>query len=103
MIAETFPFGLPATSVAKIRAVFARYPAIAAAILYGSRAKGNFKPGSDVDLTLVGSPDLNRLLPQIAEALDDLLLTYTIDLSVWADLNNPPLREHIQRVGVRFY
>ncbi|MEO5353984.1 MAG: hypothetical protein H7835_12350 [Magnetococcus sp. XQGC-1] len=39
----------------------------------------------------------------IADALDDLLLPYSIDLSVFATLDHAPLREHIERVGVVFY
>jgi predicted nucleotidyltransferase len=46
--------GLPETTIAKIRAVLARFPEVEKAILYGSRAKGNFKTGSDIDLTLCG-------------------------------------------------
>lgn len=44
-----------------------------------------------------------RLLGDVAEALDDLLLPYTIDLSVFADLKHPDLEAHIARVGVVFY
>lgn len=67
------------------------------------RAKGNFKPGSDIDLTLHG-PDLTqKLCNSIAEALDDLLLPYSIDLSVFANLQHPELEAHIQRVGVVFF
>ncbi len=96
-------FGLPTATIEKIRAVLARFPQIDRAVLYGSRAKGNFKPGSDIDLTLFGEPLTSTQLGQIAGALDDLLLPYTIDLSIYADLNHAKLREHIDRVGVVFY
>ena len=46
--------GLPAASIKAVQQVFHRYPGIRQAILYGSRAKGNFRPGSDIDLTLKG-------------------------------------------------
>ena len=46
--------GLPEHVLQKIRAVFARYPQVERAILYGSRAKGSHKNGSDIDLTLCG-------------------------------------------------
>jgi predicted nucleotidyltransferase len=96
-------YGLPAAAIEKICAVFARFPQIEKAVLYGSRAKGNFKPGSDIDLTLLGENLTSAQLGEIAEALDDLLLPYTIDLSVYAELNHAKLREHIDRVGVVFY
>jgi predicted nucleotidyltransferase len=81
----------------------ASYPAIEKATLYGSRAKGNFKPGSDIDLTLHGPALTSRLLAEIAEALDDLLLPYTIDLSIFDTLEHAELKEHIERVGLVFY
>ena len=96
-------YGLPETAVAKLCAVFAGFPAVEKAVLYGSRAKGNFKTGSDIDLTLYGEAVTSDLCSEVASALDDLLLPYTIDLSVFEELNHAKLREHIERVGVLFY
>jgi predicted nucleotidyltransferase len=96
-------YGLSITTIEKICAVFARFSEIEKAILYGSRAKGNFKPGSDIDLTLFGENLTASQLDLIAEALDDLLLPYTIDLSLYAELSHAKLREHIDRVGKVFY
>ena len=96
-------YGLPERTVAQICAVLALHPEVDRAVLYGSRAKGNYKPGSDIDLTLFGAALTPRLCATIAEALDDLLLPYSIDLSVFAALNHPDLQAHIQRVGVVFF
>ena len=96
-------YGLPDHTVAQICAVLAQYPQVDRAVLYGSRAKGNFKPGSDIDLTLYGADLTQKLCSSMAEALDDLLLPYSIDLSVFADLKHPELEAHIQRVGVVFF
>lgn len=75
-------FGLPETTIANIQAVLAQYPQIEQAILYGSRAKGTYKPGSDIDLTLVGGEEVTLdVLSLVMDALDDLLLPYTFDLS----------------------
>lgn len=95
--------GLSTETVNRISGVFACYPAIEKARLYGSRAKGNFKPGSDIDLTLHGAALTSRLLAEIAEALDDLLLPYTIDLSIFDTLEHAELKEHIERVAIVFY
>lgn len=96
-------YGLPERTIARICAVLEQYPAVDRAVLYGSRAKGNYKPGSDIDLTLYGPGLTPHLCATIAEALDDLLLPYTIDLSLFAELKHPELEAHIQRVGVVFY
>lgn len=95
--------GLSDLTVAKIQGVLARFPGIEKAVLYGSRARGNYKPGSDIDLTLQGSTLTPRLLADIDDALDELLLPYSIDLSIFEQLNHAELREHIERVGVVLY
>jgi predicted nucleotidyltransferase len=100
----TLRFGLKETTINKICAVLARYPQVEKAALYGSRAKGNYKNGSDIDLTLCGGEDLTLdVLYKIMDEIDDLLLPYTIDLSVFNNIGDPDVIEHIQRVGVMFY
>jgi predicted nucleotidyltransferase len=97
-------FGLKNVTIKKICAVFSRYPQVEKAVIYGSRAKGNYKHGSDIDLTLCGNADLTlKVLYKIMNELDDLLLPYTIDLSIFSDISDPDVVEHIQRVGVIFY
>jgi uncharacterized protein len=97
-------YGLPQSAVQKICAVLSCYPQVEKAILYGSRAKGNFKNGSDIDLTLRGGADLTlNVLYKLIDEFDDLLLPYTIDLSIFNDIGDPDVIKHIQRVGVTFY
>ncbi|HVM48046.1 MAG TPA: nucleotidyltransferase domain-containing protein [Candidatus Acidoferrum sp.] len=95
--------GLAAAAVASIHQVLARHPEVERAILYGSRAKGNFKAGSDIDLTLVGEKLNSTILARIDEDLDDLLLPYEFDLSILDRITHPELLDHIHRVGVPFY
>lgn len=97
-------FGLAPSAILKIKMVLSHYPQVEKAILYGSRAKGNYKTGSDIDLTLHGGKDLTLdVLYRILDEFDDLLLPYTIDLSIFADIGDPDVIEHILRVGVIFY
>lgn len=97
-------FGLKETTIQKLCGVFAKYPQVTKAVLYGSRAKGNYKNGSDIDLTLHGDTDLTlNVLYKILDEIDDLLLPYTIDLSIYRTLSDPDFIDHIQRVGVTFY
>jgi predicted nucleotidyltransferase len=100
----TLRFGLKETTIQQICGVLARHPQVERAILYGSRAKSNYKNGSDIDLTLCGGAALTwKVLYKIMDELDDLLLPYTIDLSIFANISDPDVVEHIQRVGVTFY
>lgn len=93
-------FGLDGRTLARIKAVLDGFPEIEAALIYGSRAKGNFRPGSDIDLTLKGSQLTDRHLLAVERALDELDLPYRMDVSLYATLDNPALLAHIKRVGV---
>lgn len=99
-------FGLSQRVIDSIRSVLARHPSVRRALVYGSRAKGNHKPGSDIDLSLCEEPGQSispREVARILDEIDDLLLPYTLDLSVFEQLGNAELRAHIERVGQVFY
>ena len=97
-------FGLTEATIAKINSVFSKYPQVEEAILYGSRAKGDFKKGSDIDLTLKGQGLDLALANKISLEIDDLLLPYSFDISIFDQINNPDLIDHIKRKGViRFF
>jgi predicted nucleotidyltransferase len=73
-------------------------------VLYGSRARGDYKSGSDIDLALHGDDTLTHtILSRIANDLDDQLLPYTIDLSIFENIRNPEMVEQIERIGVPLY
>lgn len=96
-------YGLKDIHIKKMHAVFLIYSNIEKVIIYGSRAKGNYRTGSDIDLALVGdSLDLSTLF-KIENEIDDLLLPYKIDLSIFHKIENHALLEHINRVGKVFY
>ena len=96
-------YGLSEATIARIQGVLARFVEVDKAVLYGSRAKGNYRAGSDIDLTLYGPALSFDQLGRIANELDDLLLPYTIDLSIFGQLGDSELREHIERAGKVFY
>ena len=95
--------GLSTQTVERIVTLLAHYPAIEKAVLYGSRAKGNYRNGSDIDLTLFGDGLNSSLLTRLDNELDDLLLPFKFDLSLFASLTHPDLIDHIRRVGVVLY
>lgn len=96
-------YGLKPHVIEAIQTVFAAYPQIDQAIIYGSRAKGNYREGSDIDLVLVGRElDLSTQF-EIENDLEELLLPYKIDLSIYHKIDNKDLIEHIDRAGQEFY
>ncbi|WP_029406908.1 nucleotidyltransferase domain-containing protein [Thiomicrorhabdus sp. Milos-T2] len=96
-------FGLSDQTIFWIRQVFAGYPAIKQVIIYGSRAKGNYRPGSDIDLTLIGNAIDNAILSRVLVDLDELNTPYLMDISIFEQIESQDLIEHIQRVGQVFY
>ena len=95
--------GLKPETVEKINAVFALHPQVEQVLLYGSRAKGNYRPGSDIDLAIRGEAVTTSQLLKIQDELDELLLPYKIDLSLLHTIENPDLLGHIRRMGKTFY
>lgn len=78
-------------------------PNIEEGIIYGSRAKGNYKPFSDVDLTLKGEKLNLRDLISLSEKLEDSPLPYLFDISDFNKITNIDLKDHIIRRGIRIY
>jgi predicted nucleotidyltransferase len=94
--------GVPDEVVEKLCGIFGDYPQINRVILYGSRAMGKHRLGSDIDLCIeADSLGLTELL-SIENRIDDLLLPWKIDLSLAHKIDNAALLEHIRRVGVDF-
>ncbi|WP_150299113.1 nucleotidyltransferase domain-containing protein [Pseudomonas profundi] len=96
-------YGLPALAIDHLCEVFRRWPKIDAVLLYGSRAKGNYRSGSDIDLAIKGEGLTFSDLLAIENEIDDLLLPWSVDLSLMGEIDTPSLVEHIERVGVVFY
>lgn len=95
--------GLTENEILNIQQVFSNYPAVENALLYGSRAMGNFNPTSDIDITLKGNNIDLTLLNQIELDLDDLMLPYKFDVSIYHKIANQDLINHITREGKQIY
>ena len=96
-------YGLLSSDLDFMEKVFTRFPEIQQAVLYGSRAKGNFKKGSDIDLALKGE-GLGRTVTAVWGILnDEAPFAYDVDVLDYASLTNQNLKEHIDRVGITIY
>jgi len=96
-------FGLTTEQIGRITKTLAQNEWIDKAVIYGSRAKGNFRPGSDIDLCLYTVRGRQTELNKLAADLDDLLLPFEFDLSIHHLIDNPEFLDHIHRVGIVFY
>ena len=97
-------YGLPDRTLDTLDSIFRKYPGIRQAVLYGSRAKGKYRNGSDIDLSLKTDDTFTHTdLLRIAGDFDDSDLPYFVDVSVYEKLSNPDLKAHIDRVGKVLY
>ena len=96
-------YGLSEFQYGQIVNVFANNKDVDKVILYGSRAKGTQKPYSDIDITILGDNLNLSVLQKIEIELDDLLLPYKFDVSLYNSIDNNDLVEHIKRVGKTIY
>lgn len=97
-------YGLTESDMTQILGVCCQFEEIAVVVLFGSRAKGNYKPGSDVDLAVKGDRITHRTLAQLADLLnEELPLPYFFDIVHYNGLESQPLVDHIDRVGVVIY
>ena len=96
-------FGLSDTVIKELQDVFRRYANIEKVLIFGSRSKGNYRAGSDIDLAVIGKDiDYNQLLNILCE-IDDLELLYSVDLWDYQKKKGTPIGDHIDRVGQVFY
>jgi predicted nucleotidyltransferase len=96
-------YGLKNSDLEIICQAFKRYPNVAEAILFGSRAKGTHHQGSDVDIALKGS-DLTKTVLQLSIYLNqESLLPYQFDIIDYDAIDNKNLIDHIACVGISIY
>ena len=97
-------YGLKKETLKAINQAIAQVVTIDKVVLYGSRAKGNYRNGSDIDITLMGKElTLANSIYPLMDELEELYLPYTFDISIFDHIDNENLVEHINRVGKLFY
>lgn len=100
----TEQFGLKESTIQSIQTFLRSYPQVDTARLYGSRAIGIYKIGSDIDRTLHVGPVLTlSVLFKIMDDIDELHVPYMLDPSIYHTIRNCDLLDHINRVDVVFY
>jgi predicted nucleotidyltransferase len=96
-------YGLEDDELKLMNDTFAKTANLKRVILYGSRAKGNYRPFSDVDITLIGDHLNDDDLADLTFRLSESSLPYFCDVSLFSRLDNPALIDHIRRRGKIIY
>ncbi len=96
-------FGLSSSTIEKIHTVFNKYPEIEKVIVFGSRAIGNYKPGSDIDLALFGNLSTDTCIKIKTELNEYTSIPYFVDVVLFSEIDTEPLKDHIQTIGKIFF
>jgi predicted nucleotidyltransferase len=96
-------FGLSEKTLGSLRAYFASIPEVEQVILYGSRARGDYHKGSDIDFMLIGSGITPRLLSKMDMEIDDLLLPWFIQITDRKEVRDARFLEVVEKEGVVFW
>ena len=95
--------GLTQRDTSTIHAILQRYPEITRVVLFGSRAKGTAKPGSDIDLAIMNDGVTEEIILRLKQEFEESSLPYTVDVINYPALDGNALKEHIDRVGILLY
>jgi len=96
-------YGLNDRDIQTLFGILNKYDEVENVYLYGSRAKGTHKLGSDIDLAIMNEGVSEKTIRTIKSEIEESSLPYFVDITNFTTLNHKELAEHIQRVGVSFY
>lgn len=95
-------FGFKPGEIELISSVLAAEPAVTEAVIFGSRAKGNYNTGSDVDIALMGNNlDLEKIIRLSYVLNEETGMPYHFDLIEYQTIETVELKNHIDRVGIK--
>ena len=100
---STNRFGLTERDMQTFQKIFSAFPDVKEVQIFGSRAKGNYKNGSDIDLAIVNDDFNSNTLAKLAGEFEESSLPYKVDIVAMKYLKLHELIDHINRVGVVFY
>jgi len=96
-------YGLPQQKLTSFIDILSKYKEIKEVVLFGSRAKGNYKSGSDIDLAIKGENIDIQIITELNKDAEKIWFPYTLDFVIYEQINEPALNQHIDRVGIPIY
>jgi predicted nucleotidyltransferase len=93
-------FGLDDKKIGTLITIFSKYKTVRKAKIFGSRARGDFKYNSDIDIAIYtnGGP-----ITGLFQELDEAVGIYKVNLIVMDKLKNDKFRQNIEQDGIKIY
>ncbi len=92
-------FGIDSDTLQRLSEILLSNQKVSRAVVFGSRAKGDFQKGADIDIALSGSKICIQDILSMKMRIEELTLPFTIDLIRYENISNQELKEHIKREG----
>lgn len=95
--------GLTERDIKTIEKILHCYPAIETVFIFGSRAKGSYNSGSDIDLAIMNEGITEHDIIHLKSAFEESDLPYVVDVVLYSSIKHRELKDHIDRAGKHFY
>ena len=99
-MSETIVFDTVESVLAEVKRIIQEYPKIEKVILFGSRARGDERYNSDIDLCVFAPETQYDMFSDFASAVDDIYTHYSFDVVFFPHLNNETLKNDVLTEGV---
>lgn len=97
-------FGLKEQDLMFVIKTMEKFSEIEKAAIFGSRAKGNYKPGSDIDIAIFGEDVCFDTISKLHTILEDESpMPYFFDIFDYTHSDSEDLKAHVDRVGKTIY
>ncbi|MGL5989302.1 MAG: nucleotidyltransferase family protein [Fusobacteriaceae bacterium] len=94
-------FGLNETEIDEIKILYYLFPEIDKIIIFGSRARGDFRKTSDIDIALKG--EVSDILYLIKDYFDESSIIYTVDIIDYSKISDSIFKEDIDNEGIEIF
>lgn len=101
--ADLASHGLSERDMRTITGILRKYPDVRQVCLFGSRAKGTFHAGSDIDLAIMNTGVQESTVRRLQSDFEESSLPWFVDIVDFPSLTHEGLKDHIRRVGVVIY
>ena len=97
-------FGLSNDIIRKIQTVLSTFPKIDTALIYGSRAKGNYRDDSDIDIALLGKDlSVENTVKPLVSKLEGIDCPHLFDITIYEKIDCPTVKKYVDEWGKIIY
>ena len=101
-IKERNRFGLTGRDMKTLFNIFEKYPVVKKIFIYGSRATGNYKQGSDIDLAIMNACKEELFICKMKCEIEESSIPFAVDIANYNAIKHCELKDHIDGLALFF-